>query len=60
MLGYKVLARGVLTLVQRLRFANKPYTTSPFGSDMLVQAKVSLEAVWEGAGTRFLHPGERK
>ena len=34
-----------------------PYTIGPFGSDLLDQAKVSPEAVWEGARTRFPHPG---
>ena len=33
-----------------------PYTTGPFRSDLVVQAKVSPEAVWEGVGTRFPHP----
>ena len=34
-----------------------PYTTGPFGSDLLAQAKVSPEVVWVGVGTRFPHPG---
>ena len=38
----------------------KPYTIGPFGSDMLAQVKVSPGAVWEGAGTRFLHPKREK
>ena len=33
-----------------------PYTTGPFSSDLLAQSKVSHKAVWQGAGTRFLHP----
>ena len=37
-------------------FPTNPCTTGPFSSDLLAQAKVSPEAVWEGAGTRFLHP----
>ena len=34
-----------------------PYTTGPFGNDLLAQAKVSPELVWMGARTRFPHPG---
>lgn len=33
-----------------------PYTTGPFGSDLLAQVTVSPEVVWVGAGTWFLHP----
>ena len=39
-----------------LRFAKNPYTTGPFSSDLLAQVKVSHEAIWEGAGTKFPHP----
>ena len=38
-------------------FPTNPYTTIPFGSDFLTQAKFSPEVVWVGAGNRFLHPG---
>ena len=34
-----------------------PYTTGPFGSDLLAQVKFSPEVVWGGAGTKFPHPG---
>ena len=34
-----------------------PYTTGPFSSDLLAQAKVSPKVVWEGDGTKFSHPG---
>ena len=37
-------------------FPKNPYTTGPFGSDWLAQAKVSPEVVWVGARTRFPHP----
>ena len=33
-----------------------PPTTGPFGSDLIAQTKVSIEALWGGVGTRFLHP----
>ena len=36
--------------------STNPYTIGPFGSDLLVQAKVSLEVVWVDVGTRFPHP----
>ena len=32
-----------------------PYTIGPFSNDLLAQAKVSPEVVWEGVGTRFPH-----
>ena len=32
------------------------YTTGPFGSDLLAQAKVSPEEIWEGDGTKFPYP----
>ena len=38
------------------RFSNKPRTTGPFRNGLLAQVKVSPEVVWEGVGTRFLHP----
>ena len=38
-------------------FPKNPYTTGPFGNDLLSQAKVSPKVVWEGVGTRFPHPG---
>ena len=37
-----------------------PYTTGPFSSDLLAQAKVSPKAAWEGVGTRFPHPGREQ
>ena len=33
-----------------------PYTTGPFGSDLLSQVKVSPKVVWVGARTRLPHP----
>ena len=38
------------------RNQQNPLTTNPFGNHLLAQAKVSLEAVWWGVGTRFPHP----
>ena len=33
-----------------------PYTTGPFGSELLSQVTSSPEVVWVDAGTRFPHP----
>ena len=37
-----------------------PYTTGPFGNELLSQAKVPPKVVWEGVRTRFSHPGREQ